>query len=139
MASKQKRNYLPLKVKVEVIKAHEKDRGLNHRSLAEIFQYGRTQIAHILKNKESIMSLFKGNASGSKIHSTKVSRACEFEEVNKALYEWYLLACSKNIYPGGPQLIEKAKFIAERLGMFNFKGSNGWLGKWKARYNISLW
>jgi len=58
---------------------------------------------------------------------------CEFEEVNKALYEWYVLDYSKNIYPGGPHLIEKAKLIAEQLGKHNFKGSNGWVGKWKAR------
>ena len=36
-----------------------------------------------------------------------------------ALYEWYLLACSKNIYPDGPQLKE----IAERLGKSDFKGT----------------
>ena len=46
------------------------------------------------------------------------------------------LACSKHIYPGGPQLIEKAKEITERLGKSNFKGSRGWLEKWKLRYNI---
>ena len=33
--------------------------------------------------------------------------------MNKA-YECYLLACT--IYLGGPQLIKKAKFIAEQLG-----------------------
>ena len=69
------------------------------------------------------MSLYISNASGSKIHSTKVSRVSEFEEVNKALYEWYL---SKNIYPGGPQLTEKAKEIAEQLRKTEFKGLNGW-------------
>lgn len=139
MASKivtKNRNYLPLKKKVEVIKTCEKDPGMNTRTLAEMFQCGRTQIAHILKNKQSILSLHKSNASGSRIHSTKISRVSEFEEVNKALYEWYLLACSKNIFPGGPQLTEKAKQIAERLGKSKFKGSNGWLGKWKTRYNI---
>ena len=40
-------------------------------------------------------------------------RTSEYAEVNDKLYEWYLLACSKNIFPGGPQLIEKAKQIAE--------------------------
>ena len=62
--------------------------------------------------------IFRGNASGSWIHSAKVSRV--FVEVNKALYKLYLLACSKNIYPGGPQLIEKAKLIADQLGKQNF-------------------
>ena len=37
---------------------------------------------------------------------------------------------------GGPQLIEKAKQIAERLRKANFKGSQGWLEKWKLRHNI---
>ena len=36
----------------------------------------------------------------------------------------------------GPQLIEKARQIAEARGKPNFKGSNGWLTKWKARHNI---
>ena len=48
------------------------------------------------------------------------------------------LACSKNIFPGCSQLIEKAKQIAERLGKSNFKGSNGWLEKWKKRFNVKM-
>ncbi len=31
----------------------------------------------------------------------------EFVEVNEALYEWYCLACSKNIHPGGPELTKR--------------------------------
>jgi hypothetical protein len=34
----------------------------------------------------------------------------------------------------GPQLVEKACQIAQQLGKNNFKGSNGWLEKWKKRY-----
>ena len=109
---------------------------MNQTALAEHFHCGRTQIANIIKNKESIRLLYESNVSGSKVHSSKVSRVSEFEEVNTALYKWYTHACSKKIYPGGPELIEKAKQIAQRLGRSNFKGSNGWLGKWKARYNI---
>ncbi len=61
-----------------------------------------------------------------------------FKDVNEALYKWYMYmaACSKNIYLAGPQLIEKAKHIADVLGKPEFKGSNGWLTKWKNRYNI---
>ena len=49
--------------------------------------------------------------------------------VNEALYEWYTLTCSRNIYPAGPQLCEKAKQIAGVLGKANFKASNGWLDR----------
>ena len=52
------------------------------------------------------------------------------------MYERYLLACSKNIYPDGPQLIEKARGITHRLGKTEFKGSNGWFEKWKRHHNI---
>ena len=46
----------------------------------------------------------------------------------------------KNIYPCGPQLVAKVKDIAIRLGVPNFEGTfegtNGWLDKWKRRYNV---
>ena len=46
------------------------------------------------------------------------------------------MACSKNIYPGGPHLIAKAKEIADLLGKADFEGTSGWLSKWKKRYNV---
>ena len=36
----------------------------------------------------------------------------------------------------GPQLIEKAKQIDSSLGKQKFTRSNGWLEKWKRKYNI---
>ncbi len=62
-SSVKKRNYLKLEKKVEVIKAMERDRTLNHRTLASMFNCGRTQIAQILKNKDSVMSLYQSNQS----------------------------------------------------------------------------
>ena len=41
-----------------------------------------------------------------------------------------------NIYPSRPQLCEKARLIAEQLCIYNFKASNGWLDRWKKRYDI---
>lgn len=32
--------------------------------------------------------------------------------------------------------MEKAKEIANKLGVPNFKGSRGWLDKWKKRFNV---
>ena len=131
----QKRNYLSLEKKVEVIRHLQNNPGVSVRSLAEIFGCGKTQIALILKNKESILSLFQANISSSRVHTSK-SRSSEYVEVNDTLYKWFTLACSKNIYPGGPELIEKAKEIAQKLGKPEFKGSRGWLDKWKKRYNV---
>ena len=94
----------------------------------------QTQIGKILKNKDGVLASYEANAPGTRVHTQ--SRSSEYAEVNSLLYERYMLACSKNIHPGGPQLTEKAREIASHLGRPNFKGSNGWLQKWKVRYNI---
>ena len=48
-----------------------------------------------------------------------------------------VLPCKlKNIYLGGPELIRKAKEIADKLGKPNFKGSRGQLDKWKKCFNV---
>ena len=104
-ASKNK-NYLELKKKIELIKTLQKNPGISIRALGGIFQCGKSQIAQILKNKEYLLATFESNASENRALSSKKPRKSEYVEVNKALYEWYTLACSKNIYPGGPQLRE---------------------------------
>ena len=134
--SHKKRNYLTLNKKVELIKYAQKNPGVSVRALGEMFNCGKTQVGKILKSKESLLTMYESNASGSRVHTSMTQRPSEFEEVNTALYQWYTQACSKNIYPGGAQLTEKAKEIAECLGKSNFKGSRGWLEKWKKRYNV---
>ena len=57
-------------------------------------------------------------------------------DINESLHKWHLFAVTPNIYPGGSQLCEKAKQIAEHLGFPDFKALNGWLDRWKRRYNV---
>lgn len=119
--SHKKRDYLTLNKKVELIKYAQKNPGVSVRALGEMFDCGKTQVGKILKSKESLLAMYESNASGSRVHTSMTQRPSEFEEVNKSLYQWYTLACSKNIYPGGSQLTEKAKEIAERLGKSNLR------------------
>ena len=46
------------------------------------------------------------------------------------------MATARNIYPSGPQLCGKARLIAEQLCIYNFTVSNGWLDRWKKRYDV---
>ena len=102
------------------------------RAIADaVGKIGKTQVGTILKNKESILSTYESNCS-----TSKKARTSKFCDINEALYEWYLMACSKNIYPNGPTLTAKAKEIAARLGKTEFEGSSGWLTRWKQRYNV---
>ena len=85
------------------------------RALAAKFGCGRSQINSILKNKESIIDLYESNTSSTSVLARKRCRESNFSEVNEAIYSWYLLAISRNIYPGGPQLSEKAKQMAKEM------------------------
>ena len=78
-----------------------------------------------------MLAVYESNAS-----TSKKCRLSKFSDVNEQLYEWYTMACSKNIYPGGPQLIAKAKEIANLLGKADFEATSGWLSKWKKCYNV---
>ncbi len=88
-----KKKYLNLKEKVEVINIMEKNPGTKTRELSRIFDSGQ-----IGMNKDSILSLYAANISQMSKHDSKMSQISEYVEINKALYEWYTLVCSKNIY-----------------------------------------
>ena len=130
------RNDLTLAKKYEVIKEAEKNKTIGVCKLAENFGCGKTQISTILKNKERIEELYASNASGQRCLIGKRFRESKYSELNEALHSWYLLAVSKNVFPNGVILAEKAKEIAARLGVDDFKASNGWLDRWKKKHNI---
>ena len=118
--------------KYNVVKVAEKDPKAGIRKLVNVFICRKTQISAILCDKERIIGLYEANTSGDS-HSRKRKRTSQFTDVNDALYEWYCLPKSKNLYPDSPLLMEKAKEISERLRFEarTFKASNGWLECWK--------
>ena len=134
--SAKRRNDLSLKMKYEVIKSYEREPTIGSRKLAETFKCGRTQIQTIVKNKETIKAMYESNASDKLSQYRKRTRNSEYADINEALYKWYQLATSRNIFPDGKILMEKATDIANKLGVDTFKASNGWLTRWKQRHNI---
>ena len=134
---KKKRNDLTLAQKYTVIQASKKFPKPGIRKLAEEFQCGKTQISTILQNEARIVEMYEENASGAACQLKRV-RNSKFGELNDSLFQWYCMATSRNLFPDGPILMEKAKEISHRLGHpeGSFKASNGWLEAWKKRYNI---
>ena len=68
-----------------------------------MFNCGNTQID---TNRELILCLYKSNAPG-RLHTSKSPSVSEYAQINEALYDWYALAASKNIFPIDPQLASK--------------------------------
>ena len=127
-----------LKKKYELVKEAEKNRTLKARELAELYGCGKTQVYSILKNKAAIIESYECNGANDSRRSLKQCRKSPYAQINDLLYEWFLVAVRKNIYPDGPTLCEKAQKIAKRLDVDDFKASNGWLQKWKARHNVKM-
>ena len=73
-------------------------------------------MSDIFRNKLFIKAAYAFNFS-----THKKCHVSKYSDVNEALYSWYNLPCSKNIYPTGPQLVVKANEIAHRLGKTDFK------------------
>ena len=72
--------------------------------------------------------MYESNASGDRCHTSQRIRESKYSEVNEALYKWYLIAVSKNVFPDGTQLSEKAKEIANQLGFDDFRHPMvGWI------------
>ena len=92
---RRKRNELSLKKKVELIKKADENPSFGVRKLADLFECGKTQVSGILKDKAKYLNLYESNASSKLVR--KRDRTAQYGGVNEALYDWYLLAVSKNI------------------------------------------
>jgi hypothetical protein len=56
--------------------------------------------------------------------------------VDQALLEWFMAQKNAGFPINGPILNEQAETIAKQLGHENFTCNNGWLDRFKNRYNI---
>ncbi|XP_068712886.1 tigger transposable element-derived protein 6-like [Montipora foliosa] len=130
-ANDGQRKCLSLKEKIEVIR--KSNEGNSTRKLAKIFDCGKTQIVKILKQKARILESWNSNEG---VQSQKRLNVEKYGEINGLLWKWYTRARESNIPVDGPMLVEEARIIAERIGDDTFKGTSGWLDKWKKRHKI---
>ncbi|XP_025424407.1 tigger transposable element-derived protein 7-like [Sipha flava] len=131
---------LSLNEKIKVIEESEK--GNSVKSLMNTFKCRKTQIYNIIKNKIKIREEWLKGKSYSLIllgngKSKRSLKKTVNDEINKAVWNWFVKARSKNIPISGPMLQEKSKDIAIKLGNTDLKGSNGWLECFRKRHNIS--
>ena len=69
--------------------------------------------------------------------NTKKLRGCQYEKVDKALFEWFVLQRSQNIPKDGSMIQEKGLFFAKKLEIPDFKASDGWLDRWEKKVGIT--
>lgn len=129
----QKRKRLTLAQKIEIIKFVEA-KSVGIRAVAEKFNIGKTQVSDILKNKVYLSQTFV--EQGSEKSKRKFPKS-DGEIIDIVIFQWYLHARINKLPISGPVLKEKALELASKVGLNDFKASNGWLQKFKDRHQIS--
>lgn len=129
----RKRKVLDLNERVDIISKFEK--GAKCIKLAEEYGVGKTQVQNIcFRDKDDILARFKSGANGNR--KTSENRQCKYQTLNEHVWLWFCEARSRSIPITGPLIQEKAAMLSLQYGHDDFMASNGWLDRWKKRYNV---
>lgn len=85
----------------------------------------RSTLSTILKNKADIRA--KADKRPGATCDRRVRTMATYEDVEAAMYKWFLDVRSRNTPVSGPTIEQKAKDFAFLLNWPDFKGGPGWL------------
>uniref|UniRef100_A0A0N5BIQ4 HTH CENPB-type domain-containing protein n=1 Tax=Strongyloides papillosus TaxID=174720 RepID=A0A0N5BIQ4_STREA len=103
-------------------------RNSDTKEIAKKYGLDISTVKKIFQNREVIEEQFY------KSPAMKKPRTCKYEIINDGLYTWF--QSNNNLIITGDILKEKGKELARIHNVDGFTGSNGWLQKFKTRYNI---
>ncbi|CAF3381248.1 unnamed protein product [Rotaria sp. Silwood1] len=128
------RHDLTLEEKIKLIK--ENECGSSYRELCDRFKLSIGAVSNIIKRKSEYMSDYEINYN----KNVKRKSSHDFSQrINESVYEWFALQRAKKIPMSGPILQAYARRIAQELDdASTFKASNGWLERFRTRYNINF-
>ena len=134
MASKTRKSRdLSLSQRIEIVKLLE-EKKLSQVELAKRFDCSQSTISKIAKNKPAILR----EAEEYRVGDRKHKRSGKDEDIEKALYTCFVDARSRDPPITNTVLEEKATHFATLLNKQDFKATNGWLCRWKARNGIKF-
>lgn len=126
----KKRKFLSLEDKARILT--EVASGQKKSDVAAKFGISPSSLSTILKSKDAIE---KALASGTSAKRTKLTPSAH-EELEKAVYKWFVETRVKKIPISGHAVQQKALNFACLLGIEDFKASTGWLSRFKNRHDI---
>ncbi|XP_064467178.1 tigger transposable element-derived protein 6-like [Ornithodoros turicata] len=127
----RKRKAISLEAKLAIIDDHRQ--GTKVTFLAQKHRLSQSTISTILKNEEKLRKEAAGSGASAK---RKRIQDRAYEDIEEAVYKWFLDARSRKIPISGPVLAAKAKHFAYLLDE-DLKPCGGWLQRFKDRYGIT--
>ena len=128
------RHTLTLSEKAQLIREHEDNSSF--RTLADKYRISIGSVSNIVKREAEYMECYEQNENSTKKRNLRDESS---QQLDEKVYEWFVTQRSKNIPISGPLLQERARQISLQLGGASagtFKGSNGWLQKFRTRHGI---
>nr|XP_042907454.1 tigger transposable element-derived protein 4-like [Parasteatoda tepidariorum] len=123
-----KRKCLTIKEKNLILQ--EVDRGVKKKDIASKFGIPSSSLSTIIRNRDKIENNDLPNPCSKRL------KTCVYEDVNEAVLKWIHAMRDKNVPISGPLITEKAMQFAKALGHDEFRGSSGWLDKFKRKQGI---
>lgn len=127
--AEKKRKVLSIEEKGAIIARIEN--GETNAALAEEFQLSHSSVTTIWKNREKIKAAFNSN-----LLKNKKLRQSTHNDIEKALLQWFTDKRSRGIPISGPLLQKKAEEFGKALGKEDYKCSESWIKRFRARNNI---
>ena len=69
---------------------------------------------------------------------TQKLKPCGNENLERALYTWFVQMRQQGVPVSGPVLREKALSYAKEMDIKDFIASNGWFDRWKSRHGVAF-
>ena len=141
--AEQKRKHVTLSIEQKLTILKKVAGGASLTTIAKEYDIGKSTVSDIKKNEEKLKKFAAGMESFSvDSKSRKIMRLANDDELDQALYLWFVQKRSQNIPVSGPLLTEKALQLHALLHESNmesvteFKASKGWLWRFCNRHAI---
>jgi len=121
----KKRNVLTLQQKLQLTRAIE--RGEKPMDIVRRTGMSYSTIANIWRSRHRYQDAERIG------HWMKRLRKPVYDDLDQAMHEWFQEECKQGIRITGEQITTQAKVLAAKLGITDFKGSPGWLFRWRNR------
>ena len=133
VAAKRKLSTKLIKEKYAALK--EVEGGSSKSQVAMKYGVPKNTLSTWIKNKERIFESMK--TQGNKTKRMRLKEGT-FAKLDELIFKWLLTVRSRNVVVSASILKTKAKELAGKIDIEGFQASDGWLDRWKNRYNVSF-
>ena len=137
MDNSRKYTSLTIQQRIEIlIKIQE---GQSKKDILKEYKIAQSTLFKIEKNKAKLLNYLDNTESDKTIESKKRIRVSNYEKTSKLLYNWYLIKNTSGFNVKLSDFKLKALKINDKInGPKEFQCSNGWIDRFKEKYDIEI-